>query len=291
MKWSECCPSGVRSAAPKTRAFGVDRIVCDDNLVYMSSLPDGCCDLIYADPPFNSNRTVGPTKRHGATFNDRHGEGVCGFLDFLKPRVMEMHRLLSPTGCLYVHLDWRTVHYVKVLLDEVFGQDHFLNEIIWSYRSGGVAKRWFARKHDTLLFYAKKVGVHTFNRMRHGEYRTLDLRMSADGRPFKQTRNGRLYFHPDGPAIPDVWDIPFLSTVSKERVGYPTQKPESLLERVILASSNEGDVVADFFCGSGTTLAVAARLERRWLGCDLNPDAVAITQRRLDEVARVGQLF
>lgn len=283
MKSSECCPSGVRSAAAKTHALAVDRIVCDDNLVYMSSLPDGCCDLIYADPPFNSKRTVGPTKRHRATFDDRHGEGVRGFLDFLGPRVLEMHRVLSPTGCLYVHLDWRTVHYMKMMLDEVFGQDHFLNEIIWSYRSGGVAKRWFARKHDTLLLYAREVGAHTFNRLRHGEYRTLDLRMSSDGRPFKQTRNGRLYFHPEGPAIPDVWDIPFLSTVSKERVGYPTQKPEALLERVIRASSNEGDVVADFFCGSGTTLAVAAKLKRRWLGCDLNPDAVAITQRRLEQ--------
>lgn len=283
MKSSECCPSGVRNATLKTFGAAVDRIVCDDNLVYMRSLPDGCCDLIYADPPFNSNRTVGPSKRHHATFNDRHGDGVHGFLDFLEPRLMEMRRLLSPTGCLYVHLDWRTVHYVKVMLDELFGQGHFLNEIIWSYRSGGVAKRWFARKHDTLLLYAKQVGVHTFNRLRHGEYRTLDLRMSSDGRPFKQTRNGRLYFHPDGPAIPDVWDIPFLSTVSKERVGYPTQKPEALLERIIRASSNEGDVIADFFCGSGTTLAVADRLKRRWLGCDINPDAVEITQRRLDE--------
>ena len=282
MRSSGCCPSGMRSAVLKSPALAVGRIVCDDNLVFMSSLPDGCCDLIYADPPFNSNRTVGPTKRHRMTFDDRHGASVGGFLDFLQPRVMEMHRLLSPKGCLYVHLDWRTVHYVKVMLDEVFGQDHFLNEIIWSYRSGGVAKRWFARKHDTLLSYAKEVGGHTFNQLRHGEYRTLDLRMSSDGRPFKQTRNGRLYFHPDGPAIPDVWDIPFLSTVSKERVGYPTQKPEALLERVIGASSNEGDVVADFFCGSGTTLAVAAKLKRRWLGCDLNPDAVAMTQRRLE---------
>ena len=288
MRSSVCCLSGVRSAAVETRAFAVDGIACDDNLVYMNSLPDGCCDLIYADPPFNSNRTVGPTKQLRATFDDRHGEGVGGFLDFLKPRIIEMHRLLS-TGCLYVHLDWRTVHYVKVMLDEIFGQDHFLNEIIWSYRSGGVAKRWFARKHDTLLLYAKKVGTHTFNQLRHGEYRTLDLRMSSDGRPFKQTRNGRLYFHPDGPAIPDVWDIPFLSTVSKERVGYPTQKPEALLERVIQASSNEGDLVADFFCGSGTALAVAARLKRRWLGCDLNPDAVEIAQRRVEKNAIMGR--
>lgn len=283
MRSSACCPSGVRSAALNTSGFAVDRIVCVDNLAYMRTLPDGCCDLIYADPPFNSNRTVGPSKGHRVTFNDRHGEGVLGFLDFLRPRLVEMRRLLSPKGCLYVHLDWRTVHYVKVMLDEVFGQGHFLNEIIWSYRSGGVAKRWFARKHDTLLLYAKQVGVHVFNQLRNGEYRTQDLKMSTEGVPFKQTRNGRLYFHPDGPAVPDVWDIPFLSTVSNERVGYPTQKPEALLERIIRASSNEGDLVADFFCGSGTTLAVAARLKRRWLGCDVNPHAVTIAYRRLDE--------
>ncbi len=282
MRSSECCPSGVGSATAKTLRLAVDRIVCDDNLAYMRSLPDGCCDLIYVDPPFNANRTVGPTQRNNGSFDDRHG-GVEGFLAFLEPRLIEMHRLLSSRGSLYVHLDWRTVHYVKIMLDRLFGERNFLNEIIWSYRTGGVAKRWFARKHDTILLYAKDRRTHTFNLLHHGAYRTLDLRMSSDGRPFKQTRNGRLYFHPNGPAMPDVWDIPFLSTVSRERVGYPTQKPAALLERLVRASSNEGDLVADFFCGSGTTLAVAARLKRRWLGCDLNPDAVAVTQRRLEE--------
>ncbi len=281
MKLSEYTPSCVRNAALKTRGLAMDRIVCDDNLDFMRSLPDGCCDLIYIDPPFNSNRIVGPTNGHSATFDDRHSDGVRGFLSFLAPRLREMHRLLSTKGSLYVHLDWRTVHYVKVLLDEVFGERNFLNEIIWSYRSGGVAKRWFARKHDTLLLYARQAGAHTFHQLRDGEYRTQDLKMSTEGVPFKQTRNGRLYFHPEGPAVPDVWEIPFLSTVSNERVGYPTQKPEALLERIIRASSNEGDLVADFFCGSGTTLAVAKRLDRRWVGCDINPDAVAIAERRL----------
>ncbi len=281
MKLSECYHSCERSTPPSTLALDLNRVVCDDNLAYMGSLPEGCCDLIYVDPPFNSNRMVGPAKGHFATFNDRHGDGIRGFLSFLEPRLVEMRRLLSPTGCLYVHLDWRTVHHVKVMLDQLFGQGHFLNEIIWSYRTGGVAKRWFARKHDTLLLYARRLGAHTFNQLRHGEFRTLDLRTSSDGRSFKQTRNGRLYFHPDGPAVTDVWDIPFLSTVSNERVGYPTQKPEALLERIISASSNEGDIVADFFCGSGTTLAVAARLRRRWLGCDINADAVVITRKRL----------
>lgn len=247
----------------------------------MHQLPEGCCDLIYADPPFNTNRTLSTTKSN-YQFSDRHDGGLSGFLDFLKPRLIQMHRLLSSQGSLYVHLDWRTVHYVKVMLDEIFGPDQYLNEIIWSYRSGGRPARWFSRKHDTLLLYAKQKGTHTFNRMRGGSYRTRDLQVDETGQLYKSTRNGRIHFHPDGPALSDVWDIPFLSTVSKERTEYPTQKPRSLLERIIKASSNENDWVADFFCGSGTTLAVANDLNRRWIGCDVNPEAVKITLSRIN---------
>jgi DNA modification methylase len=167
------------------------------------------------------------------------------------------------------------------MLDEIFGSDNFLNEIIWSYRSGGRTGRWFARKHDTILLYARKIGAHTFNRMRGGRYRTLDLQLTTDGQPYKSTRNGRIHFHPDGPVVPDVWEIPFLSTVSKERTRYPTQKPEALLERMIQASSDRGDLVGDFFCGSGTTLVTAKRLGRHWLGCDRSSEAVKLTRKRL----------
>lgn len=247
----------------------------------MNELADGCCDLIYADPPFNTKRTLGTTKKPNLRFSDRHDGGLSGFLEFLKPRFIQMHRLLSPHGSLYVHLDGRTAHYVKVMLDKIFGFEHFLNEIIWSYRSGGRPARWFSRKHDTILLYAKQKGKHTFNRMRGGSYRTRDLQVDDTGRLYKSTRNGRIHFHPDGPALSDVWDIPFLSTVSKERTQYPTQKPRALLERIIKASSNENDRVADFFCGSGTTLAVANDLKRRWVGCDINPDAVKITLQRI----------
>lgn len=261
-------------------------IACQDNIEILSSLADGCCDLIYADPPFMTERIIGPVRNASCRFDDRSTDGLAGYLSFLRPRLREMFRLLSSRACLYVHLDWRTVHYVKVMLDEMFGADHFLNEIIWSYRSGGRPAEWFPRKHDTLLLYAKQPGAHTFNRLRSGTYRTRDLRVADDGRPYKSTSNGPIYFHPDGPAVSDVWDIPFLSTVSKERTCYPTQKPEALLERVIQASSNPGDVVADFFCGSGTTLAVAKRLGRRWIGCDENPDAVSIT---LDRLAAINE--
>jgi len=206
-------------------------------------------------------------------------------LAFLRPRFEQMHRVLSEHGSLYVHLDWRSVHHVKVMLDGLFGRVNFLNEIIWSYRTGGRSSRWFARKHDTLLLYARQAGRHTFNLLHEGAFRTLGLHRDEDGRPYKVTRKGRLYFHPEGPAMTDVWEIPFLSTVSNERCGYPCQKPEALLERIIRASSNEGDLVADFFCGSGTTLVAAKRLGRRYLGCDVNERAVAIARNRL---ARLG---
>lgn len=256
-------------------------VLCSDNLTLMRALGSGSCDLIYIDPPFDlkgfevADRVASPRTR--ASFDQRLND----FLSFLRPRLVQMRRLLSDRGSLYLHLDWRTVHHAKVMLDGLFGADHFLNEIIWSYRSGGRTGRWFARKHDTLLLYAKNPGCHTFNRLRDGKYRTRDLRVASDGRPYKSTKSGPIYFDPAGPIVPDVWDIPILSTVANERMNYPSQKPEALLERIVQSSSDEGDLVADFFCGSGTTLAVANRLKRRYLGCDINPDAVAITKRRL----------
>lgn len=261
-------------------------VILADNLAFMGALQDGSCDLIYADPPFGSKRTPLKLPPSSPVVGGPVAGGPRDYLAFLHPRLAEMHRLLSPRGCLYIHLDWWTVHYVKVMLDRLFGPEQFLNEIIWGYRSGGRPGKWFARKHDTLLAYAKQIGQHTFNRLRGGRYRTRDMKLSANGQPYKSTRRGPLHFHREGPELPDVWDIPFLSTVSKERTGYPSQKPEALLERIIRASSNEGDLVADFFCGSGTTLAVAKRLGRGWLGCDVNPEAVKIARQRLSRVTR-----
>ena len=259
-------------------------VVCADNLDLMATLPAECCDFVYADPPFNSNRLVVSSSQPTMRYSDRHGVSSAGYLSFLRPRLAEMRRLLSCRGSLCVHLDWRSAHHVRVMLDEMFGADNFLNEIIWHYRSGGQATRWFARKHDTLLLYARKKGQHTFNTLRGGAYRTQDLKTASDGRPYKSTRKGRIYFHPDGPIMSDVWDIPFLSTVSKERTDYPSQKPGALLERLIRACTNQGDLVADFFCGSGTSLVVARQMKRDWIGCDSNPEAVTITHRRLEDV-------
>ncbi len=254
-------------------------LVCGDNLTLMRSLPDDTCDLIYLDPPFNTRKVR--ASPNGLSYDDRWEGGVQSYLDFLRPRLVEVYRLLSCRGSVYVHLDWRTAHYVRVELDRIFSPANFLNEIIWSYRTGGLSKRWFARKHDTILLYARSNGKHTFNPARCGKFRTDGLKRDRQGRPYKETKSGRLYFHPDGPMVTDVWDIPFLSTVSSERTGYPTQKPEALLRRIIEASSSPGDLVADFFCGSGTTCVAASRLGRRWLGCDDSADAIAIAAGRL----------
>jgi DNA modification methylase len=261
----------------------VERVVCKDNLAFMADLPDACCDLIYLDPPFFTGKKQ--TRNNGEhKFGDCWPGGMNSYLDFLQPRLEHMHLLLKRSATIYVHLDWHAVHYVKVLMDRIFGYNHFLNEIIWSYRTGGRNKRWFARKHDTILVYARQFGRHKFNVLRGGTFRTDGMNYDEQGRPYKQTRTGRLYFHPDGPALTDVWELPFLSTVSLERTGYPTQKPEALLERIIQASSDPGDLVADFFCGCGTTPAVAKRLNRKWIACDISPEAVRLTRKRLGKI-------
>lgn len=265
-----------------------EQIVCADNLSMMAALPDASIDLVYIDPPFMTNTTR--SSSNGQKYDDRWAGGIDEYRAFLEIRLVAIHRLLRESGTIYVHVDPRVSHHVRLLLDETFGAENFLNEVIWSYRTGGLSKKWFGRKHDTILVYAKALGKHTFNTQRDGAYRTDGLKHDETGRPFKQTTKGRLYFNADGPAVTDVWEIPFLSTVSLERTGYPTQKPEALLERIIRASSRPGDVVGDFFCGSGTTLAVAKRMGRKWLGCDASEEAVKIAVSRLGRVETMVDL-
>lgn len=250
-----------------------------DNLPFMQSLADGCCDLIYLDPPFATGQA---RRKDGIGYEDSWEQGVKGLLAFMFPRLEQCGRLLSDHGTLYLHLDWRASHYARVQLDTIFGADNFLNEVIWHYRSGSAAKQWFGRKHDTILVYAKRVGQHRFNVIREGAFRTDGLKVDEEGRPYKMTKKGRLYFNAEGPALSDVWDLPFLSTVSLERTGWPSQKPLALLERIVTASSNPEDCVADFFCGSGTTAVAAQRLGRKWIACDESPDAIRIARSRLE---------
>ena len=246
------------------------RLVRADALDLAASLQPGSIDLIYVDPPFFSGREQRGTRHRGqadVSYADRWDGDLGAYLAWLEARLALLRPLLKPSGSLYVHLDWHAVHYVKVDLDRLFGYDNFLNEIVWLYGLGGSSVRYWPRKHDTLLWYAREVGRHHFEAVR---VPATSQRMK--GRTKK---------------APDHWDIPSLNNMAKERLGYPTQKPEALLERIILSSCPEGGVVADFFCGSGTALAVAERTGRRWVGCDLSADAIAVTHTRLEAMGAV----
>lgn len=254
------------------------RLVLGDNLAVLRSLPEGACQLIYADPPFATGRSR-RSPRGRACFADNR-RGPSEFLDWLVPRLAEMRRVLATTGTLYVHLDWHVVHYVKVALDELFGRANFRNEIIWHYNSGPRRQRDFGRRHDVLLRYSKTAVYH--------------FDPDAVRRPYSPDINipacKRRYYHSRGKVMDDVWRVPIIPQNDKrERLGYPTQKPEALLEIIVRASSRPGDLVGDFFCGSGTTLAVAARLGRRWVGCDNNPQAIEISRRRLAAIVAEDQ--
>jgi site-specific DNA-methyltransferase (adenine-specific) len=200
--------------------------------------------------------------------------------------------MLKDTGSLYFHCDPTAGHYVKVMLDYIFGLRNFNNEIIWSYVSGGISKKTFAKKHDKIFFYSKTKD-YTFNvqKERPSDYKG-ETWFDEKGEYIWYIRPGTNPKVPNGVKsyldkhVRSVWEIPIVNPMAKERLGYPTQKPEPLLERIILASSNEGDLVADFFMGGGTTIAVAERLNRRWIGCDINHRALQITQERLDAITK-----
>ncbi len=189
-------------------------------------------------------------------------------------RVVEIHRVLKPTGSFYLHCDPTASHYLKLLLDTVFcGQGgNFINEVIWSYNSGGGSKHHFGRKHDVLFFYTKAKDGYSFNA---DAVRVPYSAVTAKSR--------EAMFNPAGKVCPDVWDIARPPNHSKEWLGYPTQKPEALLERVIKASSNEGDTVLDAYCGCGTTVAVAQRLGRRWIGIDITYQSIALVLKRIQD--------
>lgn len=247
-----------------------------DNLEVMKSLPSSSIDLVYIDPPFFSGRNYIAEskidKGEKRKFEDIFNGDLNSYLKFLHLRLVEMKRLLKITGSIYVHLDWHAVFEVKVfIMDRLFGRDNFKNDIIWSYKTGGATTKHFSRKHDIILFYTK-TGNYTFN--------SIKERIYYD-KPFFNPdidEQGRYY----ADVLPvDIWEIPAVINVSKERIDYPTQKPEALLEKIINASSNPGDTVADLFAGSGTTLAVAQRLDRKWVGCDKNNDAINLIKARL----------
>jgi site-specific DNA-methyltransferase (adenine-specific) len=259
-----------------------------DNLAVLHAMPAGSVDLCYADPPFATGRTRRlSTIRTGAGDRTRRGFGereyryevvsdlayedglsLADHLDALRERIVEIHRVLAAHGSLYLHCDWRTVHHVRLLLDEVFGPDRFLNELVWAYDYGGRSRDRWPRKHDTILWYAR------------GEEWTFE-RDAIDRVPYlapglvgpEKAARGKL--------PTDVWWMTIVPPGSAERTGYPTQKPVRLLERIVAASSRAGEVVLDPYAGSGTTGVAAVRLGRRYVLVDRNPVAVEIARRRV----------
>jgi len=280
---------------PTSGGATLRRIVQADNLEVLRSLDDGAIDLIYIDPPFNTGReqrrtSVRTERVEGDAEDDGDRTGFGGrryrttelgsrafedafddFLGFLEPRLVECRRVLATDGSLFLHLDPRESHYAKVLLDGIFGRESFLNEIVWAYDYGGRSKRRWPAKHDTILWYAKDPGQYTF------DYDAIDrIPYMAPGlvTPEKAER---------GKTPTDVWWQTVVPTSGSERTGYPTQKPLAILERIVRVHSRPGEVVADFFAGSGTTGEAAARNGRGFLLVDQNPEAIEVMASRLAE--------
>ena len=262
-----------------------DRIVCGDSLAEAGRARDGSFDAIYIDPPFGTGIV-----RHGRghRYSDR-ADDPDTFVEWLAPYLGEAHRVLAPTGSLFVHLDYRAVHYVKVALDRLFGRERFVNEIVWCYSVGGKSRRGFGRKHDTILWYARGADWAFYpDAVRVPRRGGSHMRVVRDGDVAVQEktdrRTGRIYRYPvPAGKVPEDWwtDIETLNHSDRERTGWPSQKPERLVERIVRAVTAPGDRVADWFCGSGTTAAVAQRLARRFIVCDREPAAIEVCRARL----------
>ena len=260
-----------------------------DNLGILKTLDSESAQLIYIDPPFNTGRT----QTRGTTTTTRNEDsnrvGFKGqrydivketvlsyddefedFWSFLEPRLEEAWRLLNETGTLYLHLDYREAHYAKVLLDSLFGRECFLNEIIWAYDYGGKSKNKWPSKHDTILVYVKNPAKYYFNST------------EVDREPYMAPGLVTPEKVELGKLPTDVWWHTIVSPTGKEKTGYPTQKPKGILRRVIQASSKPGDLVLDFFAGSGTTGAVAAELGRKFILIDQNPESIEVITSRLN---------
>ena len=266
---------------------GPSRVIHGDNLDVLRTIPDGAVDLIYIDPPFNTGRrqvrqqlrTTGSdtgtrTGFQGRSFDTEilgsrsYADTHDDFLGFIEPRLVEAHRVLAPTGALYFHIDYREAHYCKVLLDGIFGRASFINEIIWAYDYGARTTRRWPAKHDTIFFYAKDPESYTFNA--EAVDREPYMAPGLVG-PEKAAR---------GKFPTDVWWHTIVSPTGREKTGYPTQKPLGVLRRIVTASSNPGDLVLDFFAGSGTTGAAALELGRRFILVDSHHEAIAVMRGR-----------
>jgi site-specific DNA-methyltransferase (adenine-specific) len=269
---------------------GSNLVVHADNAEFLPSLPDGAFTLIYVDPPFNTGRVqrrqetrmvvnadgagdrVGFKGRSYDTIKGalhRYDDAFSDYWSFLEPRLLEAWRLLADDGTLYLHLDYREVHYAKVMLDAIFGRECFLNEIIWAYDYGARAKFRWPTKHDNILVYVKNPAKYHFDSA------------EVDREPYMAPGLVTPAKRELGKLPTDVWWHTIVSPTGKEKTGYPTQKPEGLIRRVVAASSRPGDWCLDFFAGSGTLGAVAAKLDRKFVCVDQNQPAIDVMAKRL----------
>ena len=280
-------------------------IVFGDNLqflktVYKNEDPiikdkvKGEIKLIYIDPPFATSDDF-QGKDGSKAYTDK--KAGAEFVEYLRKRLIVAREILAEDGLIYVHLDWKKAHYIKIVMDEVFGENNFLNDIVWFYKRWNIATKLFARNHDIILCYKKSSGNnYTFNNL----YVPKSEKSSGNGKAWQsyideetgKRKSVLLDEESKGVPMPDVWEISMINPVAKERkaVGYPTQKPEALLERIIKASTNPGDIVLDFFAGSGTTAAVAEKLGRRWITCDIGKLSFFTVQKRILQIQESADL-
>lgn len=321
-KIRQCCPPDRKEATCEADNW-FNRLIYGDNIFVMQALLNGdaktgltsmrgAIDLIYIDPPFDSKadyRTkitlpngdieAKPAVIDQFAYSDTWKNGTVSYLEMLYPRLMLMRDLLSDNGSIYVHCDWHAGHYLKIMLDDIFGKNNLLNEIVWYYESGGIPQYNYARKHDSIFYYVKNKDNYIFNKeaasvprnvcqmcgAELNKWNNLKKEVDEDGRVYRTIKSaGKIYrYYDDEPVLlSDVWvGVNHIQQKDPQRTGYLTQKPEALLERIIKASSNENSIVADFFGGSGTTAAVAEKLGRRWITSDIGKPSTMIMRKRM----------
>lgn len=271
----------------------MNEIIHDDCLNYMKTIKDNSIDLIYLDPPFFTQRTqkgILRSEERIVEFQDSWKD-IDEYIDYIKVRLIEMKRILKDTGSIFLHCDKTASHYLRVLLDNVFGMNNFQSEIIWSYKRWSNSKKGLLNSHQNIYFYSKSTKFK-FNTIYTDYSATTNIDQILQQR--KRDENGKCVYKTDengnvisdnekkGVPLSDVWEIPFLNPKAKERVGYPTQKPILLLEKIIQIATDEGDVVLDPFCGSGTTLVASELLNRKYIGIDFSEDAIKISKDRIN---------
>ena len=285
-------------------------IVCGNNIEWMEEIPDQSIDLCYIDPPFFSNKNyeiVWGNSYEKRSFGDRFEGGILHYVEWMKERIVLIHKKLKKTGSFYLHCDWHASHYLKIICDDVFGYKNFRNEIVWHYENRLSRKgKPFPKLHDIIFIYSKTnqftsnhipipnwqpKGGHSYSVQKGYSLRKRELAIYDSSKKAEilkkidPSKYDKVKYKDisDSPSLGDVWEMPFINPMAKERIGYKTQKPEALLERIIKASSNKGDFVLDCFAGGGTTAKVCADLERNFICGDVSPVAVRVIANRLNK--------